>query len=344
MKHKKKRLWFDTLIFVVNSLLAFLLLLSYLLPYIPPKHFPILSVLSLGVPVLITINIVFLLYWIFRMKRELLLSGIVLLLGVQHITAFYRIGKSSDATDKNSNLRVMSYNVHHFNLFRWIGNKNVPLELSRFVRKQNPDIVCLQEYTKSEDVNFDTFPYQFINYIYDNGEIGQAILSKYPIHNSGEIAFDNSLNSVIYTDIHAPGDTIRVYNVHLQSHRINANRHILQKEGSEKLLKRIGASFEKQQYQMEKLLEHMKTSPYPMLVMGDFNNTAFSYVYAQITKSNLLDAYKEAGRGFGKTYNFKFFPTRIDFILTDSKFSVNDFTTFPVHLSDHYPVQADLSW
>ena len=76
-----------------------------------------------------------------------------------------------------------------------------------------------------------------------------------------------------------------------------------------------------------------------MIICGDFNNTAYSYVYKKI-RGNLQDAFVESGNGFGRTFKFKFFPVRIDFILADDNFDVNDFKTFDVELSDHYPVMA----
>jgi endonuclease/exonuclease/phosphatase family metal-dependent hydrolase len=78
-----------------------------------------------------------------------------------------------------------------------------------------------------------------------------------------------------------------------------------------------------------------------MIVCGDFNNTAYSYVYKEI-KGDLQDAFVEAGNGFGRTFNFKFFPIRIDFILADQSFDINAFKTFDVELSDQYPIMANV--
>jgi len=52
---------------------------------------------------------------------------------------------------------------------------------------------------------------------------GQAIFSKFPIVKSGSIEFPNTANNAIYADIVKGSDTIRIYNVHLQSLRIAAN-------------------------------------------------------------------------------------------------------------------------
>ena len=52
----------DKVVFFVNSLVALMLLLSYVLPYIEPKKFAFLSVLSLTVPLLIVMNLLFMIY------------------------------------------------------------------------------------------------------------------------------------------------------------------------------------------------------------------------------------------------------------------------------------------
>jgi len=69
--------FFEKIVFFFNSIVAFLLLLSYILPLLPPKTFASFSVLSLGVPILIVINALFLLYWLVKIKKQLLLSLVV---------------------------------------------------------------------------------------------------------------------------------------------------------------------------------------------------------------------------------------------------------------------------
>ena len=60
----------DKIIYLVNGLSAFVLLLSYILPLAPPKTFALLSVLSLGVPFLIVVNVLFLMYWLIKLKKQ----------------------------------------------------------------------------------------------------------------------------------------------------------------------------------------------------------------------------------------------------------------------------------
>ena len=56
--------------------IAFLLLISFVLPYVPPKSFPTLSLFSLIVSPLILINILFFVYYAIRLKWKLIIMKI----------------------------------------------------------------------------------------------------------------------------------------------------------------------------------------------------------------------------------------------------------------------------
>lgn len=326
---------FDKLVFFFNSLAALMLLLSYILPYIEPKKFAFLSVLSLGVPVLILVNLLFLLYWLLTVKRQLLLSLIILILGYGNVISLYKFSASKQIDDKQ-NIAVMSYNVRLFNVFEWLPKNDINKQIETFIKEKNPDILCLQDYRVDKEVSFDSY-FKFENVSGDKVKNGQAIFSKYPIINSGSVEFPDTFNNAIFVDVVKKNDTIRIYNVHLQSLKIDVNNEEILNETSEKLVNSVSNTFKIQQEQTELFLKHKSQSPYKMIICGDFNNTAYSYVYKQI-KGDLQDAFVEAGNGFGRTYNFRFFPVRIDFILVDDAFEVNSFKTFDVELSDHYPV------
>jgi len=65
-------------------------------------------------------------------------------------------------------------------------------------------------------------------------------------------------------------------------------------------------------------------------------------VYNKIS-ANKKDAFVEAGKGFGKTFDYPF-PIRIDFILTSQEIEVNQFKTFSEKFSDHFPILARINW
>lgn len=331
----------DKIIFLFNSLSAAMLLLSYLLPHVAPKNFALLSVLSLAVPMLIILNIIFGVYWLLKVKKQMLLSLFVLFVGYKYVSSLYKFSSSTNI-ENDSNISVMNYNVRLFNVYDWIENDHITEEIMTFIKQEDPDVISFQEYHPNEAVDTLMYPYKYEKLNGTRMIHGQVIWSKFPIVNSGSIEFQNTANNAIYADIVKANDTLRIYNVHLQSLGINANVKELQKERSEKLLQRVSTTFEMQQDQAELFVKHKAESPYKMIICGDFNNTAYSYVY-KLIKDDLVDTFEAAGNGFGRTFNFKYFPVRIDFILADKAFNVNNFKTFDKKLSDHYPILTKIS-
>jgi endonuclease/exonuclease/phosphatase family metal-dependent hydrolase len=185
----------------------------------------------------------------------------------------------------------------------------------------------------------------------DKIKTGQAIFSKFPILNQGKITFPNSSNNVIFADIKKGKDIIRVYNMHLQSikispdvNEIDENIDAINQKKSQMLFIRISKAFKQQQQQAEIFREHKIKCTYPIIICGDMNNSAFSYVYRSI-KGNMKDSFEEAGTGFGETYKFRYYPARIDYIFADTKMSVKKFENFPRFInSDHFPIMARLSY
>lgn len=341
-EQKKKRVRITSrVVFFFNSVFAALLLLSYILPYAVPKSFPILSVLSLLVPVFIMINFLFMLFWILSVRKQFLLSFVVLILGYSHVTSMYRFSSSSTQPSENS-LSVMSYNVRLFNIYDWIQETAIDRKIVDLIRTNAPDIVALQEFHPNQKEAFKFYPYQHIVLRGKKKKAGQAIFSNFPIVNKGSIEFPNTPNNAIYIDIVQNKDTIRIYNLHLQSLHINPQKEEFSQKNSELLLKRMANAFKMQQTQAELFEINRKNCSYKKIILGDFNNTQFSNVYKKI-KGDMKDAFVEAGSGFGSTLDFPYFPMRIDFILTDASFTVNSFTTFSQHYSDHYPIKSVIS-
>jgi endonuclease/exonuclease/phosphatase family metal-dependent hydrolase len=335
----KKLALLDKLLFVVNSILATVLLLSYLSYYISPNAISLISFLSLSVPFLILLNSGFTIYWLVKFKKHFLLSAIVLLIGYQDITKFYKFGEKKVLL--TSDVKIMSYNVRMFNLYNWIEKDSVAHNIYDFITTKNPDILCLQEFHTAAKIGF-KYPYKYIKTSNKNNHFGHAIFSKYKIINAGSLNFSNTSNNTIFADIVKNNDTIRVYNVHLESLKINPKKENFNQEISDKLRIRVENSFKKQANQAILIEEHLKKVNYKSIICGDFNNNAFSWAYHKLkTKKN--DAFEVAGKGFGKTFDYHF-PFRIDFILVDETIEINNFKTFDVPHSDHYPIMARLNF
>lgn len=342
----KKLSWFNKTVFFFNGVVAILTFLGYFLPFLTPKLFPLLSVLTLVLPLFLILNALFLIYWAIQVKRQAFLSAIVLLMGITFISKFYKFS-SANIEEHERDFTVMSYNVRLFNLFKWLPDADVPREIKKFIDEKNPDILCLQEYSESGNVDFKVYPHRYVMMEGDKIKTGQAIFSKFPIIDKGKLKFPSSNNNVIFADIKKGVDTVRVYSLHLESIKITPDVDEIDQKGIDQkksgiIFRRIGNAFRLQQRQAEIISEHRNESPYPNIICGDMNNSAFSYVYRAI-RGKLRDTFEEAGSGFGQTYHFKYYPARIDYIFADRKMQVKEFHYYPeVHYSDHYPVMTRL--
>jgi endonuclease/exonuclease/phosphatase family metal-dependent hydrolase len=340
---------FNKVVFTINLLLVTVTVFGYILPFLAPNFFPILSVFTLFLPALLIANLFFFLYWLLLLKKQSIYSLFILLIGITYINKFYKL--NPNALDKSENeITIMSYNVRLFNLYKWIKNDSINQNISAFIKEKNPDIISIQEFSEQNKVDFKLYPEKFIFVEGKNTLLGHAIYSKFPIINDGKINFENSTSNAAFVDIKRGLDTIRIYSLHLESIKITPDVHELDKqpeqlsqEKAKYLLKRLSDSFVVQHRQAEIIKNHKNQCKYPTIVTGDINNSAFSYVY-RIIKGENVDAFEEAGKGFGKTYNVKHYPLRIDYILADkNKFEVAEFNSYSDFVaSDHFPIVACL--
>ncbi|MEX6626026.1 endonuclease/exonuclease/phosphatase family protein [Tenacibaculum salmonis] len=328
------------LLFFINSVFATVLLLSYALPYVSPQIIPAVAVFSLFVPLLIILNIGFFIYWLLKVHKYALLSLLILVIGWFISTPLVIF--SNKETVLNNDLKVMSYNVRLFNYYKHLDDITTEQKIYEFINNENPDVIAMQEFYLSEFLDI-KLPYKYIKTKSKADKFGLAIYSKYPIINSGSLNFKKSSNNTIFVDIVKNNDTIRVYNVHLESLKVNPNKENFGEKDSERLFKRLANGFEKQVSQTELILQHEYSWKKKKIICGDFNNTAYSWIYQKLSKDK-QDAFLEAGIGLGKSFRYAY-PMRIDFILPDNKATINQYKTYSsLKLSDHYPIMTRLHW
>ena len=331
----------NKIIYFINVVVAVLLLLSFVLPFLPPKTFSILAVVNLGVSFLIILNVLFFIYWLIGLKKQFILSFFVLCIGYFSFGSLYKFS-SSKKIENPQNFKVMNYNVRLFDLYDWIPESNTEKKIVDFIKNEAPEILSIQEYHPHKNIDLSFFKYKYVKLSGKKLQSGQAIYSQFPIVNSGSIEFPNTANNAIFADIVKGKDTIRIYNMHLQSLGLKTNKENFGHKTSEKLIGRLKEGFKQQAEQTEDFLKHQKNWKGKTIIAGDFNNTSYSWVYNEISKDK-RDAFIEAGKGFGKTFDY-WFPMRIDFILSDETATINSFKNYNVNYSDHFPIQARINW
>lgn len=291
---------------------------------------------------MVLFNLLFLGYWVLKGKRQLLLSAFVLGLGYICFGNFFKFNLSEEEI-KEEDLSIMSYNVRAFNKFEWIHDSSVGDQIMDLISKEEPDILCIQEFSRMRDKQLKKiYNYRFsTEYVSKEKKAIQAIYSKFPIINKGSLDFPDSANNALFADIVVKQDTIRVYNLHLESHKIIPSVSRISNEPKGRLLRRVSKSFAKQGEQAQLVEKHLEATSYRKIVCGDLNNTQFSNVYS-VVKGGMNDSFLEKGTGYGRTFNFRYYPVRIDFIFVDEAFEIMAHKNYDIKLSDHFPVMASI--
>ena len=193
-----------------------------------------------------------------KLKKQFLLSTLVLILSFGKIFALYQFGgKKILLTD---DLKIMSYNVRKLNADNNLKITNIPDSIKNLVHRVNPDILILQEFLNHKKI-FPQYPHKYLN-PWIKGKTRNAVYSKYEIVNKDIIEFNNSSNGSIFVDLVVNLDTIRIYNIHLESLRIRVDQENFGEKDSDKLIQRFSNTFKKQATQVEQILEHQKNCTY----------------------------------------------------------------------------------
>lgn len=260
--------------------------------------------------------------------------------------------------DAAEGLKVLTYNAHLFDYKSRIEGKFDP-NVFKWLNDFQADVKVFQEFfndnTTASRNAFNILGKEaglYVSYQVIEGNVkkrsyGLAIFSKYPIVNQGKVFDTKSTNGAIFADIQVNKDTIRIYNAHLESMKIETEK-LENLEGVKanyiQTLKKLLKGSLARSKQLHVLLEHINNSPHPTILMGDLNEIPYSHTYFKLSET-LTNAFEVAGSGFGFSYNRILFFLRIDHIFSSKEFKAVEFTTHrEVDYSDHYPVSATFTW
>lgn len=362
--------WFSGFIKLLNILAIAGLLLAYAGYHVSPLTTLIPVFFGLSYPFWLVLNILFVLFWLFRKKVFLVFSLLAVVIGWSHVGRTFQPSLKSAPQRPDTGIHLMTYNVKLFDIYNYRNNpeNQTHKEIFQFLSENQPAILCLQEFYTEDtgsmaviDSLLTVLPdreyhIDFFQTRRKEHHWGIATFSAYPVINRQRHQFRKSTgNYCILTDILYEKDTLRIINTHLESwHFEEAELALMQdvkshgigsdtvKQDIKNVYWKIENAFMKRAVQARELEKIILESPYPSIVCGDFNGTPLSYTYKLVNK-HLNDAFVDHGRGFGKTFRDGLPYFRIDYIFYDDHFEPLWFKTYPLPHSDHHPVSAVLN-
>lgn len=322
---------------------ALLTIFSYFSHRIPPHLFWPAAFFSYSIPLFVFLNLILLILALIQKRLTALLWFFLFLFGVPFLLRTIRLNNSRKTEGTTT---VLSFNAK---LFREPNTySKFSTELINWVVSDTSSIKCIQEYSTNArwaglDVTgkLHTAGYQGFTFAAEiddrEHDPGLAIFSKFKFVNTGVVWKDpQTLNATIFADLEQNGKVFRIYNVHLSSMSLDA-RQTNWFDKAIYIFNQLKVGSAKRSRQVNQLIDHMKTSPYPFLVCGDFNETPYSYVYSRMRRE-LTNAFEEQGNGFGFTLNQKPYFLRIDHQFFSKGFKLQKYSVDrTMTTSDHFP-------
>lgn len=338
--------YFSFMMLIISFLLMIFTFVGLFGGEVPPAGNTARAMLVYALPLLIAANIVFLIYWLVRLRFHwALMPLITLLCCIPYIGTIFQIGSSDDKADTKTGIKIATYNVARFS-----GETTgfIAQDVFSEMKRQKVDIICFQEYNdfsgdkKNSDSYKDYYPYFAV------GEHDMIIYSRYPIVDHKNLNFEQTNNSAMWAEVKVNDNVYRVYNVHMETTGINSALHQaakMAKNGvevnSNGLMDAIYGNYTigmiARSGQANILAMDMMQSEVPNIVCGDFNDVPYSYVYNTML-GDKIDGFKECGSGFMYTYRGGKKKVRIDYIFHDKNLKGLSYYKKDLSYSDHYPV------
>jgi endonuclease/exonuclease/phosphatase family metal-dependent hydrolase len=337
----------------INGFFIFLLLLTYITPYISAGKWGWLSLLALTYPFIMLANGLFAMGWLLTKNWYSLFSIIALLGGFSFHTRYVKLFSigNNQATCKES-IRLMSYNMRGLSMVPVKKGAGIEGKIDSLYNalddlEEFPDILCLQEVSEG-----DLIAKRFgMKHSLHAPKSTLWVLSRYPILKHGELDGAETSPSCMWADVKTPQGILRVYNMHLVSNRVtNTAEELIQDmdlknentwQNIRFIVDRYRHTTKLRAAEAQTLRKHLSTSPYPAVIAGDGNDTPLSHTY-QLLADGMTDSFKTRGSGLSTTYASTLPLLRIDYLLGTTAVHFKDHYTHHLRYSDHYPVSAGI--
>ena len=290
-----------------------------ILPYLPADIAGYFYPISLGALPLIGAD--FICLFALRKHKGWHTAFLFLLIGSLVWLRYYIPNPFSKVGEGEKELTLVSWNVGLFGGGYQDYSNLAPA--AALIKQQQPDIICLQERPHTNVMHWDSIRAAFSDYPYyvkntrEDEVLNLVIFSRYPLENPEDHFFADTYNKFMQVDVLLGTQTLRLFNVHLQTTGI-----------SEKTKNSIIEHTQKRNRQAQELAQCIESSPHPTIVCGDFNDTRSSYAYRTVAKE-LQDA-AQSSIGLHATF-FSLF--KIDHILSDYK--ATSYKVIDNSISDH---------
>lgn len=315
------------------------------------------SLTGLISPIIYLVAIALSLYWVIRWRwRMFLFVAVFVAMGWPYVSLYYKmnIGKEyGEPQYERGNIKVLTYNVRYLTDESW--TESTTDSILTFVKSENPDIICFQEFpTKGEEYDkvIEALSKYKSSKMLTSEYDGVICFSKHRIIRTDSISGFCGTGKGVWADIKINNDTVRIYNLHLQTTSINLdereyinNIEFLEPADTSHFSKfadmtqRLHENSCMRAHQVDAIHHDIKHCPYPVIVCGDFNDVPMSYTYRTVA-SGLKDTFREQGNGYASTFKGFFNLLRIDYILVSKQFETLSYKVTPLEWSDHNPVTA----
>lgn len=356
--------YFVRLLAIINIVVGFGIVLSIASHNILPGNITWIQITGLIFPIMAIIALSLLVFFVIIKSKFRVISLLIVIISLTSFPRNFQLTFFNQSTPDNSDLKLVTYNVQRFGIDNNIEKSPAIRDsIISFLIKENADIYCIQEYHSADNNlyeplknirdNLNSITYYYESYFNPryNQLSGLAIFSCYQAINKGKLKFTGSRTFGIYIDIIVNHDTIRLYNIHLASIKLEpadldfvttTNPGKDNHSSTLEIYHKLANAYTLREKQINEIKKEIIASPYPVLLCGDFNDSPNSWAYSEVN-SILNDAFKSKGNGIGRTYNGPIPLLRIDYIFTESTYYIKGFHRPMISWSDHFPISAIIS-